>query len=122
MVISKTHQKLAHELVAATAKEMAGCWYEEAAHDNDFFHFYPKQDLFVKKEWKRFVEAARKTLALLLGDPMTPEWQKEQISDALIKHASLPGNIDKRVAAKMIAGGDAPSMYNITNPEKLRMN
>ena len=117
--LSRTNQKLAHELLAATAKEMAGCWYEEAAHDNEFYAFYPKQAQFINREWHRFIEAARMTLVGMLGSPMTPEWQKEQISEALIKHASLPGNIDKRVAAKMIAGGDAPQMVNILNPERL---
>lgn len=104
------HQKMTHELIAATAKEMAGAWYEEAAHDNEFYKFYPGQVGFIKREWGRFVEAARISLVKMLGMPATPEWQKEQIHDALIKHASLPGNIDKRVAARLIAGGDVPNL------------
>lgn len=103
-----THQKLAHEMVASTAKEMAACWYEEAAHDNEFYAFYPKQKMFINREWPRFISAAKATLAQMLGSVNTPEYQKEQIMDALVKHASLPGNIDKRVAAQMIAGGDKP--------------
>lgn len=95
-------------MVAQTAKEMAGCWYEEAAHDNDFYHFYPKQKMFINREWKRFIEPAKKQLAIMLGLPMVPEWQKERIMDALVKHASLPGNIDKRVAHMMIEAGDIP--------------
>ena len=110
MALSRTHEKLAHELIASTAKEMAGCWYEEAAHDNEFYHFYPKQDQFIKREWHRFIEAARQTLVKMLGETMTPEWQKEQIADSLIKHASLPGNIDRRVAQRMIEGGDVPQV------------
>lgn len=97
------HKKYAHEMVAQTAKEMAGCWYEEAAHDNEFYKFYPCQKMFVNKEWKRFVNPAKATLAQMLGLFEVPEWQKEQIMDALIKHASLPGNVDKRVAAQVIA-------------------
>ena len=97
-----THKKFAHELIAKTAKDMAGCWYEEAAHDNEFYSFYPDQKMFIKREWKRFVEHARKTLASMLGDTTVPEWQKEQIFEALIKHASLPGNVDRRVANKML--------------------
>ncbi len=100
-------QKFTHTLIAETAKEMASCWYEEAAHDNDFFHFYPKQKMFVNREWKRFVEAARKTLATMLGNPTLPEWQKEQIFDALVKHAGMPGNVDPRV------------MHQMNNPESL---
>lgn len=103
-----THQKLAHELVAATARDMAACWYEEAAHDNEFYGFYPKQKQFINREWPRFIAAAKATLALMLGKPETPEWEKEQIMDALVKHASLPGNIDKRVAAQLINNGDKP--------------
>lgn len=100
-------QKFTHTLIAETAKEMAACWYEEAAHDNDFFHFYPKQVNFVKREWKLFVEPARETLAKMLGNELVPEWQKEQIFDALVKHASMPGNIDRRIVNQM------------TNPESL---
>jgi hypothetical protein len=110
MRTSKPHQKLAHEMLAQTAKEMAGCWYEEAAHDNEFYAFYPKQKMFINREWHRFIDAAKYTLALMLGNPLTPEWQKERIMDALIKHASLPGNIDKRVAHQMITAGDVPQI------------
>jgi hypothetical protein len=95
-----TNQKFAHEMVAGVAREMAGCWYEEAAHDDDFYHFYPNQNKFIKREWPRFIAAAKAQLAIMLGMPehQVPEWQKEQISDALIKHAGLPGNVDRRVA------------------------
>lgn len=95
------HKKFAHELVASTAKEMAGCWYEFAAHDNEFYKFYPKQKVFIDREWKRFIDAAKQQLALMLGRTDVPEWQKEQIFDALVKHASLPGNIDRRVAESL---------------------
>jgi hypothetical protein len=104
------HQKLAHEQVAAIAREMAACWYEEAAHDNEFYAFYPKQAMFINREWHRFIAAAKATMAQMLGDATVPEWQKEQIMDALVKHASLPGNIDPRVAAMMINEGDIPQI------------
>lgn len=93
--------KLAHEMVAETAKEMAGAWYEEAAHDNEFYKFYPKQKMFINREWHRFIPAAKNTLAIMLGRESTPEWQKDAIADALIKHASLPGNIDPRVVHQL---------------------
>lgn len=101
-------QKFAHELIAETAKEMAACWYEEAAHDNEFFAFYPVQAKFVKREWPRFIEHARKQLAGMLGSPMVPEDQKEQIFEALIKHSTLPGNVDKRIAQKVLDGSLTP--------------
>lgn len=99
-----TNQKFAHKLLAETAKDMAAAFYEELAHDNEFYKFYPAQLNFIKYEWHRFVEPARQTLSRMLGMSTTPEWQKEQIFEALIQHASLPGNVDKRIAAKMISG------------------
>jgi hypothetical protein len=101
--MSSRTNKLAHEMLAETAKEMAGAWYEEAAHDNEFYAFYPKQKFFINREWHRFIPAAKTQLAVMLGmsDEQVPEWQKERIADALIKHASLPGNVDPRVAARV---------------------
>jgi hypothetical protein len=107
---TKPNEKVAHELVFNTAKELAATWYEEAAHDNEFYAFYPSQKEFVKRETHRFIETARLTLSQMLGMPHVPESQKTQIFDALIKHASLPGNIDRRVAQQMIADGDKPSI------------
>jgi hypothetical protein len=103
---AQAHKKMAHELVAETAKEMAGAWYEEAAHDDEFYAFYPSQNKFIKREWHRFIEQARQTLASMLGRVGVDEWQKEQIFDALLKHASIPGNMDPRVAKKVFNLGD----------------
>lgn len=102
-MISKTNQKLAHELVAETAKEFAGVFYEEAAcESDDFFHYYPDQKDFVAREWPRFVETARLQLSKMLGQPNVNEVQKEIIFEALLKHSSLPGNVDKRVSNETI--------------------
>lgn len=99
-----TKTKFAHELVAKTAKELAGEFYEMVAHhSDDFYAFYPKQDAFIEREWKRFVEAARLSLSKLLGDSTMNEYQKEMIFDALIKHASMPGNTPRNVA-QAVAG------------------
>ncbi len=95
-------QDYAHELVASTAREFAGAWYEDAAHDDTFYSYYPSQKTFISREWPRFIEAARMQLVGMLGATATPEWQKEQIAEALIKHAALPGNVDKRVTAKFL--------------------
>lgn len=107
-----TNKKFAHELVAATAKEMAACWYEEAAHDNDFYRFYPNQNKFIKREWPRFIDGAKAQLAIMLGDAMRPEWEKDQIADALIKHAGLPGNASRHEARQFIK----------MNPEAVRVH
>lgn len=100
--LSRTHQKLAHKLVADTAKEMAGAFYEDAARDNAFYKHYPSQNFFVNREHHRFIDMAKQQLSLMLGRNDIPEWQKEIIFDALVKHASLPGNIDRRVAHMML--------------------
>ncbi len=105
-----THKKFAHEMVANVAKEMAATFYEDLAHDNDFYAFYPKQQEFIKREWQRFLPMAKQQLTLMLGDSVVAEWQKEQIFEALVKHSSLPGNIDPRVAHKMINEGDVPDI------------
>lgn len=105
-----THKKYAHELVAETAKEMAGVFYDEFAKDNDFYKFYPSQKKFIKREWGRFIAPAKATLAQMLNFSTTPEWQKEQIMDALIKHASLPGNVNRIVAEKLVAEGNGPKV------------
>ena len=100
-----TNAKFAHELVAKTAREIAGEFYEMAAHESDdFFHYYPKQDAFIEREWKKFIEAARLSLSKMLGDSTMNEYQKEIIFDALVKHAALPGNVDRRVAERELIG------------------
>lgn len=99
--ISKTNQKMAHELVAETAKQMAGAFYELAASNNDFYKHYPNQQMFIGREYKRFIEVAKRHLSGMLGLVETPEYQKEIIFEALILHSSLPGNMDRRVAAQI---------------------
>lgn len=111
------HKKYAHEMVAQVAREMAGVFYEELAHDNEFYSFYPKQKMFINREWHRFVPEAKAQLAAMLGmsDERVPEWQKERIFDALVKHASLPGNVDRRVAKQMIDAGQGPQVNLMPN-------
>lgn len=107
--------KFAHELLAATAKEFAACFYEEAAKDNEFYKFYPQQKKFVKREWHRFVETARIQLSKMLGMAHISEFQKEQIFDALVKHASLPGNVDNRITQKVVDGTLTPETLMVVN-------
>lgn len=96
-----TNKKFAHKLIAETAKEFAGAFYEEVAHDDTFYKYYPKQKFFIQREYRRFIETARLQLSKMLGMSTTPEWQKEQIFEALIKHSEMPGNIDPRVASEL---------------------
>lgn len=81
-----------HQLVAQTAKEMCRCFYEEAAHDNDFYRKWPTSDDFLFYRWQSFVQPAREHLAELL-DPskwsLTTEDQRAQIHEALLKNAAV---------------------------------
>ena len=97
-----TNKKFAHKLLAETAKELAGAFYEEAAHDDTFYSYYPDQKKFIKREWHRFVETARLQLSKMLGMPHVSEAEKEQIFAALVKHASLPGNADPRAVQQSL--------------------
>lgn len=108
-------QQFAHQLLAETAKEFAGAFYEEAAVDDHFYSFYPSQKKFIRREWPRFVEAARLQLSKMLGMAHITEFQKEQIFEALVKHAGLPGNVDKRIAAKVISGELTPETLMVVN-------
>jgi hypothetical protein len=80
---------MVHKLVAETAKEMARCWYDEAAHDNDFYREHPNVALFVDRRWRNFIRHARANLAKLLSSSSVPEDQKAQIYEALIKDGAV---------------------------------
>ena len=108
-------QQFAHTLLAETAKEFAATFYEDLAKDNQFYAFYPSQKKFVKREWHRFVEAARLQLSKMLGMAHISDFQKEQIFDALVKHSALPGNVDKRITQKVIDGTLTPETLMVVN-------
>lgn len=81
-----------HELVATTAKEMCRAYYEEAAHDNDFYRKWPSTDDFLVKRWHMFVQPARSHLAELLHPDkhsMTTEEQRRTIHEALLLQAAV---------------------------------
>lgn len=81
-----------HELVATTAKEMCRCFYEEAAHDNDFYRKWPSTDDFLVKRWHMFIQPAREHLAELLHPSkhsMTTQDQRDIIHEALLKNAAV---------------------------------
>lgn len=83
-----------HQLVAETAKAMAATFYDEAAHDNDFYRTWKSEKMFVRRRWQSFIQPARDALAEMLS----PEFacsaneaqnarMKEQIYDALLLNA-----------------------------------
>jgi hypothetical protein len=81
---------MVHELIAETAKDMCAVWYEEAAHDNDFYKKFPSQKGFVRKHWQSFIRVARPYLAELLNDHhgLTPH-MKDAIHEALLLNAAV---------------------------------
>ena len=91
----KAHKKaddhrLIHKLIAKTAKELAGTFYEFAAHDNEFYKFYPKMQYFIDREWERFVTVAKQTLTDCLSSGALTDKDKLDIYDALVNDATLP--------------------------------
>ena len=78
-----------HKMVKSVAEEMAGETYDLWAESSDkFYEENRSQKDFVKEKWPMFIEAARRTLAELLGTNIA-ETLKDQISDALIQDNSL---------------------------------
>jgi hypothetical protein len=84
---------VAHELVAETAKDMARAIYEVAASEsNEFYAKWPSMEGFVRARWSSFIQPARTHLAELLHPSrhsMTTPEMREQIHDALLKHAAV---------------------------------
>jgi hypothetical protein len=87
--------RMVHHLIAKVAKEMAGHYYEHAAHDNAFFHHYPSEKFFIEYEWHRFITYAKQTLTTMLGNPMTPDAYKIDIHEALTLDATLPYSVNE---------------------------
>ncbi len=86
--------RMVHHLVADTAKQLAGVYYEHAAsngrHGNEFYAQWPNQTKFVKDQWPMFVMTAKDTLTTMLANPLTPEAQRQDIYHALLLDATLP--------------------------------
>lgn len=80
---------MVHKLVRKTAKEMAGHFYEFAAHDDTFYRYYPSLIFFVDYEWHRFIREAKTVLTKMLTMDY-PESFKAEIYDALLLNSELP--------------------------------
>lgn len=81
-----------HELVAETAKAMCRAYYEEAAHDNDFYRKWPTSTDFLVRRWHMFIQPACTHLAEMLHPSMhsqTTEEQRMQIHEALLKQRAV---------------------------------
>lgn len=88
--------RMVHVLIKKTAQELAGAYYENAAHDNQFYYYYPSQKFFIDYEWHRFVTLAKQTLTTILANPMTPDAYKIDIHDALTLDVQLPYCVNEK--------------------------
>ena len=80
-----------HRLIASTAMEMAGAVYEEMASDDTFYRYNKSQKRWMDKNWGRFVDAARTTLAGMLDASHNySQIMKDEIYEALLADATLP--------------------------------
>lgn len=95
-----TSGQCVHWAIAKVARELAGSWYDESAHDNDFFKFYPNENLFIEREYPRFIPLAREMMGNQLGDPKIPECQKEDIYEALMLDRTTPKKKLKPIRAQ----------------------
>lgn len=82
--------RLVHKLIRKTAKDMAGHYYEFAAHDNLFYHFYPSERFFIDYEWAKFIHVAKQTLTDCLRSGGLTDKEKAEVYDALCLDATLP--------------------------------
>ncbi len=86
----RNDHRMVHVLIRKTALGMAAAYYEHAAHDNQFYAYYPSQKFFMDYEWHRFIEEAKRTLADMLSNPNTPDAHKQDIYHALLLDGTLP--------------------------------
>lgn len=82
-------QRVTHELIAKTAQEIAGAFYEDAAGASPvFYKEWPDVNEFIKRRWRTFIPGARDSLTTMLAGDYPAE-VKERIFDALGKDAVL---------------------------------
>lgn len=89
-ISGRRDHRMLHKLIRKTAKDMAGCFYEFAAHDNTFYKFYPNMGFFIQREWAKFVMIAKQTLVDCLQSKSLTMAEKDEICEALCDDASLP--------------------------------
>ena len=104
-----------HEQVAKTARGLCEASYDELMSQDILYSTWKKthpgagpkalRKLFVEKNWSKYIEAARTTMALLLRSPIDDK-TKEEIVDVLAKDATL---IQSRLNPAVLAGTVQPS-------------
>lgn len=83
--------KHCHEALKKIAEEMAGCVYEEAAHNDMFYKIYPDQKSFIAANWPKFVNDARVSLVTMLSGKY-PDQVKLDIEEILTLDRSIPAS------------------------------
>lgn len=73
-----------HKALAKIAKEMAGEFYENAAHDNDFYRHFPNPGVFIGREWWRFLGFAEQSLWKIVNGETDWKLRAEGKSEDLI--------------------------------------
>lgn len=90
--------KYCHEMVAKTAKEIAGEVYEIwAGKNSDWFKENRSQKDYIDANWPNFIESARVALADVLRVGHLPEEVKETIAEALINDNKIRGRRRQQV-------------------------
>lgn len=80
-----------HRLIAETAVGMAQTVYEElCSGSNAIYKVHGDRTDFIKQCAPTLHKAAKVVLAQMLGDPRTPQSEKDQIYDALMMDRLLP--------------------------------
>ncbi len=77
-----------HWLIAKTAREFAGEFYQRNASDNAFYRAHPSEREFIAAYWGKFTETAREIMAKMLAGSY-PESMKEQIAEALMADVAM---------------------------------
>lgn len=81
--------RITHKLIAQTAKELAGAYYEiKAGESNEFYKMWPNQRHFISRRFRTFIPTAREVLVSMLAGNY-PDAMKEEIFEALQKDAAL---------------------------------
>jgi hypothetical protein len=73
------------DLIKNTAQEIAGAFYD-ANRTERFRQQAGSQDDFVRRHWKNHIDHAVEALSMVLGQPGTPEDQKEAVYDAICEY------------------------------------
>lgn len=90
--ITKTQEVAAHKMIGDLAVHMAYEVYEEcASRYNNWYKMHPDAKEFVGRCAPTLVEEARRTLAALCGDEKLSVEERDEIHEALLMDAAIPG-------------------------------